>query len=526
MLSNAACFDPRNGQVMTSMICCKKPEPRAEPQEQCSKYLRDGFSCVHRSECIDEVLSHSQAGLTVNLNHSIGSGYNPRAAACSTSDDVCCLKTLPPIRITSEKVCDRNPGGYGCRPLTECDLDQDILEDSGDSEVIEPEDPSDKDTLDIRQTLFVLNHEVSKCNKDIHVCCQPNKTKAATTVPEPEPPKERKCGTHNKNGLDIRVTQPTDKEFATQFGEWPHACLLYKINRFDNYEFIGGASLISPGVILTAAHKIANLARDKIMVRCGDWDITEDTELIASQERSIRTISIHPEYSGTKSSGGHNQLEFDFGLLHVTQEFQIEDNVNTICLPPFSNIRAQEYNQKNCVAMGWGKHQFGDQGIYQKSLKQVSMDIVDNDKCQSQLRATDRLSDSWTLHESFLCAGGEEGKDLCTGDGGGSLVCPMVRHPNRYVIAGIVAFGIRCGLKDVPGGYAAVSDGLCFIHYATKCQHGSEYQDYYNYPECDDWIDERIATLQRTGKTRFLDKLQDLKTECDLKIAQFERRIG
>lgn len=279
-------------------------------------------------------------------------------------------------------------------------------------------------------------------------------------------------------------------------------------------------------MILTAAHKIANLARDKIMVRCGDWDITEDTEFIASQERSIRTISIHPEYSGTKSSGGHNQLEFDFGLLHVSQEFQIEDNVNTICLPPFSTIRAQEYNQENCVAMGWGKHRFGDQGIYQKSLKQVKMDIVDNDKCQSQLRATDRLSDSWTLHSSFLCAGGEEGKDLCTGDGGGSLVCPMLRHPNRYVIAGVVAFGIKCGLKDVPGGYAAVSDGLCFIHYATKCQHGSDYQDYYNYPECDNWIDERIATLQRTGKTRFLAKLQEYQRDCDLKIAISERRTG
>ena len=523
MLQEAVCMDPRNGNVDDSLTCCNKPEPKT-PTEPCSKYSRDGFSCVNEGECLDNIMSHSQSGLPVCINHSIGSDYNPKDASCPTDSDVCCYYALPPIRVTDEPVCANNPGDYGCRPLPECDLDEDILEDSGEGEVIEPEVPSQDGSLDIRQTQLVLNHELSKCNKDIHVCCKPHKNRNETCVdPDPVP---RHCGTHNKNGLDIRVTQPTDKKFATQFGEWPHVCLLYKINSLGNYEFVGGASLISPGTILTAAHKVANLARDQIMVRCGDWDITEDTELAPSQERSVKSVAIHPEYSGAKASGGHNQLEFDYSLLHVSQEFQLEDHVNTICLPPYSAFRSQEYQQTDCVAMGWGKHKFGDQGIYQKSLKQVTMDIVDNDLCETQFRSTDRLSDSWTLHSSFLCAGGKEGEDLCTGDGGGPLVCPMVQNPNRYVMAGIIAFGIKCGLAGIPGGYAAVSDGLCFIHYATQCEYGSKYQEYYDYPECENWIDDRIATLQQTGKTRFVAKLQELKTECDLKIKAFERRNG
>ena len=180
--------------------------------------------------------------------------YNPRNATCPGQLEVCCLRKLPPIRKTNEKVCKRNPGGYECHPLPDCDLDKDILEDNGDHEVIEPEEPSDVNSLDIRQATFLLNHEFSKCNKDIHVCCIPRKREGNTTIPPTSP--VLKCGTHNANGLDIRVTKPSDREFATQFGEWPHACLLYKLNSLNNYEFVGGASLIAPGVVLTAAHKI------------------------------------------------------------------------------------------------------------------------------------------------------------------------------------------------------------------------------------------------------------------------------
>ena len=43
-----------------------------------------------------------------------------------------------------------------------------------------------------------------------------------------------------------------------QFGEWPHVCYLQRFHKNSGVKvFLSGASLIAPGVILTAAHWVA-----------------------------------------------------------------------------------------------------------------------------------------------------------------------------------------------------------------------------------------------------------------------------
>jgi secreted trypsin-like serine protease len=72
-----------------------------------------------------------------------------------------------------------------------------------------------------------------------------------------------------------------------------------------------------------------------------------------------------------------------------------------------------------------------------------------------------RLGPSFQLHQGFICAGGEEGKDACKGDGGGPLVCEI---NGISQLAGIVSWGIGCGEQSVPGVYVKVS------HYGTWIQ--------------------------------------------------------
>lgn len=57
---------------------------------------------------------------------------------------------------------------------------------------------------------------------------------------------------------------------------------------------------------------------------------------------------------------------------------------------------------------------FADEiGKYQVSiLKKVEVPVIPREKCTAALRRT-RLGPKFVLHESFMCAGGEEGKDTC-----------------------------------------------------------------------------------------------------------------
>merc|ERR1712008_360079 len=64
------------------------------------------------------------------------------------------------------------------------------------------------------------------------------------------------------------------------------------------------------------------------------------------------------------------------------------------------------------------------------------------------------VGEQFSLDQSELCAGGEVGKDACTGDGGSPLVCQA--SSGRWTVVGLVTWGVGCA-EQLPGVYVRVS---------------------------------------------------------------------
>jgi len=68
------------------------------------------------------------------------------------------------------------------------------------------------------------------------------------------------------------------------------------------------------------------------------------------------------------------------------------------------------------------------------------------------------LGAKFELPKNIICAGGELGRDTCTGDGGSALFCSIGgENSGVYEQAGIVNWGVGCGQEGIPAIYTEVS---------------------------------------------------------------------
>ncbi|XP_054158034.1 proclotting enzyme-like [Oppia nitens] len=221
---------------------------------------------------------------------------------------------------------------------------------------------------------------------------------------------------------------------------WMAALLL----KSQTQPYCGGA-LVTNQHILTAAHCLKDLTPEDIIIRLGAYDFSASADPEA-QDFVVDYFKIHPKYN-------RQTYDNDMAIVKLRTKTRFTDSVKPICLPQ----KNRNYAGQLALVTGWGHTTFN--GKNSPKLRQVSLPVWNNTACDSVF--------STAITDQMLCAGNPAGgKDSCQGDSGGPL---MITGPNkRWMIIGVVSWGVNCGRPNSPGVYSRVSRFIDWVQQNTR----------------------------------------------------------
>jgi len=193
--------------------------------------------------------------------------------------------------------------GFQCAPYYQC-------QNKSRSPVItDGKGKTDVHLIDLRSNRCVklegtLDASDDKCETEGHVCCKDPDVNARKC-------KEEKHDDFSKCGRTSQKTKITKLDSkakgSAQPGEFTHMCVIYK-NTDGSQIYHGGASLIAKNKVITVAHKfwVERKKRSQsvdyrdiessFIVRCAEYNVRKENELIKHQETKVQKMYFHPLY--------------------------------------------------------------------------------------------------------------------------------------------------------------------------------------------------------------------------------------
>ncbi|XP_003202311.1 transmembrane protease serine 6 [Meleagris gallopavo] len=222
-------------------------------------------------------------------------------------------------------------------------------------------------------------------------------------------------------------------------GEWPWQASLQVRGRH-----ICGGTLIADRWVVSAAHCF----QDERLASPSVWTIYlgkyfQNTTSHTEVSFKVIRLFLHPYYE-------EDSHDYDVALLQLDHPVIISPYIQPICLPATSHLFEPGLH---CWITGWGALKEG--GHISNILQKVDVQIIQQDICSEAYH--------YMISPRMLCAGYNKGKkDACQGDSGGPLACE--EPSGRWFLAGLVSWGMGCGLPNYYGVYTRITQVLGWIN--------------------------------------------------------------
>ncbi|XP_043480699.1 mucin-2 [Leptopilina heterotoma] len=228
---------------------------------------------------------------------------------------------------------------------------------------------------------------------------------------------------------------------SSTFGKWPWQISLRQW-RTSTYLHKCGAALLNENWAITAAHCIDSVPPSDLLLRIGEYDLASEGEPYGYQERRVQLVASHPQFDS-------RTFEYDLALLRFYEPIkQFQPNILPICIPDDD----ESYEGHIAYVTGWGR--LYEDGPLPSVLQEVSVPVINNTQCEAMYGAAGYIE---RIPHIFICAGWRKGGfDSCEGDSGGPMSIQRTRD-NRWVLAGVISWGIGCAEPSQPGVYTRIS---------------------------------------------------------------------
>ncbi|KAL3286398.1 hypothetical protein HHI36_000907 [Cryptolaemus montrouzieri] len=226
----------------------------------------------------------------------------------------------------------------------------------------------------------------------------------------------------------------------SSFGKWPWQISLRQW-RTSTYLHKCGAALLNENWAITAAHCVDNVPPSDLLLRLGEHDLSTESEPYLHQERRVQIVASHPQFDP-------RTFEYDLALLRFYEPVTFQPNIIPVCVPQSD----ENFVGRTAYVTGWGR--LYEDGPLPSVLQEVSVPVINNSVCESMYRSAGYIEH---IPHIFICAGWRRGGyDSCEGDSGGPMV--IQREDKRFLLAGVISWGIGCAEPNQPGVYTRISE--------------------------------------------------------------------